>query len=132
MEATQMRLTCGQIPNSTLSLIAIALVAACGGGDGNGGPVAPPPPPPASVTITTGDSPPPRFIPTNATVAAAGMVKWTNGSPVAHNLRATTANWQLNEDLPVGGSFNTTIAQVGTYRYQCTLHADMVGAIVVK
>lgn len=114
----------------SLPILAAAAVflAACGGGDdGPAGPVTP-----TSTLITTGDAPPPRFIPVSATVSAGGRVTWMNGSPVAHNVIATTSNWQLNRDLPVSGQFNTTIAQPGTYGYECTIHPGMAGTIMVE
>jgi len=116
---------------STMAALAIALGAACGGdGDGPSGPSVPAPP--ASIDITTGAAPPPRFIPVTATVAAGGTVRWTNGSPADHDLVATTPNWQLNQPLPLGESFQTTIGQAGTYGYQCTLHPGMVGTIQAR
>lgn len=114
-----------------LGALAIALGAACGGGgDGPSGPE--PAPPPASVDITTGATPPPRFIPASITLAAGGTVRWTNGSPAAHDVVATTPNWQVNQPLPVGASVQTTVGQAGTYGYQCTLHPGMIGTIQVR
>lgn len=113
-----------------LGAIAIALGAACGGG--GDGPSGPEPAPPASVDITTGSAPPPRFIPASITVAAGGTVRWTNASPVDHELVTMTPNWQLNQPLPLGESFQTTVGQAGTYRYQCTIHPGMMGTIQVR
>jgi plastocyanin len=107
-------------------------MAACGGDDG-GNPGDPSPPaPPTSIDITTGASPPPRFIPASTTLASGGTVRWTNGSPADHDLVATTPNWQLNEPLPIGGNFQTTISQAGTYGYECTIHPGMVASIEVR
>ena len=118
----------GRLKSIPLIALTAALLAGCGGGDdGPSGPGTPDP-----IVITTGDAPPPRFIPMNATVEAGGRITWRNGSPVAHNVTATTANWQLNRDLPVGGQFNTTLSQPGTYSYQCTIHAGMTGTVVVQ
>ncbi|CAN5888037.1 hypothetical protein BH20GEM1_BH20GEM1_08920 [soil metagenome] len=116
--------------------LTLALVAHCGGGGGGGGggPIDPPPPPPATLAVTTATAPPPRFIPVSASLAVGGTVTWTNTSPspVRHDLVATTTNWHLGRTLATGESFQTTIAQPGTYRYQCTIHAGMIGSIEVR
>ena len=115
---------------------AIALASACGGGGdgGDGGMTNPPPPPPSSVVISTPSAPPPRFVPASVTLAAGGKVTWKSDSPVEHNIVSTTSNWQLSQSLGPGATFQTTIAQPGTYRYQCTIpgHEGMTGSIEVK
>jgi hypothetical protein len=114
--------------------LVVALVVHCGGGGGGsgGGPIDPPPPPPLAVSITTGTAPPPRFIPVSTSLAVGGTVTWTNASPVAHDLLATTSNWQLSRTLTPGASFQTTVGQPGTYRYRCTIHEGMTGNIEVR
>lgn len=115
-------------------IAAIAFAVACGGGGGDGGNpiIQPPPPPSSSVSITTGSAPPPRFIPVSAELAAGGTVTWTNGSPVNHDLVATTGNWQLGRTLTPGGTFQTIVGGAGSYRYRCTLHEGMNGTIEVR
>ncbi len=115
-------------------LLAALAIRCGGGGGGGGGPVDPPDPAPSSVSITTSTSPPPRFIPASAELAVGGTVTWTNTSPapVVHDVVATTMNWQLSRTLGPGESFQTTIAEAGTYRYRCTLHAGMNGTIEVR
>ena len=119
-----------------LTVLAIVLTARCGGGGGGGGggPIEPPPPAPQAISITTATVPPPRFIPVSTSLAVGGTVTWTNTSPapVNHDLVATTSNWQLSRTLGPGQSFQTTIAQAGTYRYQCTIHQGMTGNIEVR
>ena len=114
-----------------------ALAIRCGGSGGGGGdddPMGPEAPAPSSVAITTATSPPPVFIPKTAELAVGGSVTWTNTSPAPnnHDLVATTSNWQLGRTLSPGASFQTTIAQAGTYGYQCTIHPGMNGTIVVR
>lgn len=112
-----------------LLVVAIMLVAGCGGGDG--GPAAPAPSP-ETIVITTSGAPPPVFIPASATMKVGAKVTWLNGSPAAHNLRATTNNWQLSRDLPIAGRVaNVVMDTPGTYRYECTIHPGMTGTIVV-
>jgi plastocyanin len=63
-----------------------------------------------------------------------GTVTWTNTTPAPalHDLVATTSNWQLGRTLASGESFQTTLAQAGTYRYVCTIHDGMTGTIEVR
>ena len=115
-------------------IAAIAFAVGCGGGgsDGITPPPPPPPPPSSSVSITTGSAPPPRFIPVSTELAVGGTVTWTNGSPVVHDLVATTNNWQLSRTLDPQASFQTTVGEAGSYRYRCTLHEGMNGSIEVR
>ena len=131
-EATTMWLAHRSLYRSIQCAITIALAAACGGEDSVTNPPPPPPPPPSAITIRTPSAPPPRFMPVSATLAVGGTVTWTSGSPVAHDLVATSSNWQLNHALPPGASFQATIGEVGTYRYHCTIHPEMTGTIVVR
>jgi hypothetical protein len=120
--------------HSKIGLIALVIASFvhCGGGGGGNSIIDPPPPPPPAVSVTTGAAPPPRFIPVSASLAVGGTVTWTNGSPVAHDLVATTSNWQLSRTLSPGQSFQATIAQAGTYRYECTIHPGMTGSVEVR
>lgn len=111
----------------------VALAVYCGGGGGgDGGPTDPPDPAPSAITITTPSAPPPRFIPVNASLAVGGTVTWVNGSPVNHDLLATTSNWHLSRTLAPAETFQTTVAQAGTYRYRCTIHERMNGVVEVR
>jgi plastocyanin len=65
-------------------------------------------------------------------VAAGGTVTWTNGSPVNHDVVATTGNWHLSRTLAPGASFQATVGQAGTYRYECTIHPGMAGVVEVR
>ena len=121
-------------------VIMVASVVQCGssGGGGDPDPIGPPGPAPSAVAVTTNTGPPTgRFIPASASLAVGGTVTWTNTTPptpppALHDIVATTSNWQLGRTLAPGESFQTTIAQAGTYRYQCTIHPGMNGTIEVR
>jgi plastocyanin len=119
-----------------IALLVASVTHCSGGGGGGGGDPDPmgPDPAPSTVAITTATSPPPAFIPRTAELAVGGTVTWTNTSPAPnnHDLVATTSNWQLGRTLSPGASFQTTIAQAGTYGYQCTIHPGMNGTIEVR
>jgi plastocyanin len=72
-----------------------------------------------------------RFEPTTVHPAANGLVTWIWGGSYDHNV--------IFQD-GIGNSILRTIgihrrdfrdAAAGTYRYRCTLHAQMVGEVVV-
>lgn len=119
----------------TCLVLGLAIVVQCSSnGGGGGGPNGPQGPAPATLAVTTAMVPPPVFIPVAAELAAGGTVTWTNTSPApnAHDLVATTSNWQLGRTLAPGESFTTTIADPGRYQYRCTIHAGMNGTIDVR
>jgi plastocyanin len=80
---------------------------------------------------------PPGYTPDSITlvVGVNNTVTWTNNDSVHHTVTSTSA--------PSGGDFNSgnmqpgavcthTFTVPGTYQYDCTYHAWMVGTIVVK
>jgi plastocyanin len=116
---------------ATLAL-AIGLATACGGDGGiQDPPPSPPPPPPSAISVTTGSNLPPRFIPTQSTVAVGGTVTFQSGSPVTHNVTSNTDAW-VARTLLAGGSFQLTFATAGDFLYHCTIHDGMTGTIQVR
>lgn len=113
--------------------VGIVSIASCSGGGGGGGgnPIEPPPPLPSAITITTGQSPPPRFIPVNASVAVGGTVTWRNGSPVDHDVLSLSGAWPTTTLAPTE-SFQVSFPQEGEFDYICTIHQGMAGTIVVR
>lgn len=129
-----------QITVARIAFVALlaASITHCGSSGGSGGgdpdPMGPDPAP-SAVTVTTNLGPPAgRFIPASTSLAVGGTVTWTNTTPAPalHDLVATTSNWQLGRTLASGESFQTTLAQAGTYRYVCTIHDGMTGTIEVR
>ena len=112
-------------------VVGIVSIASCGGGGGGENPIQPPPPPPSAITITTGQSPPPRFIPANATLAVGGTVTWRNASPVDHDVLSSSGAWPMTELAPTE-SFQVSFPQAGEFDYICTIHQGMAGTIVVR
>jgi plastocyanin len=118
-------------------MMALAL-AACGGegGGGGGNPVDPKPPvnkPPAeptmSATVATTAS---TFNPQEVNLLKGGTVTWNIGA-VAHNVifsKVTGAPEDIGvmSNAQVSRTFNT----VGSFPYDCTLHAGMTGTVNVK
>ena len=121
---------------SIVGLVAgISLVTSCSSGEDNGGNTGPPPPtpPPSAVTVTTATAPPPIFIPSSITVAVGGTVTWRNTSPAGahHNVTSTTGLFQ-SPDFDPGQTFEQVFPEAGIFPYRCTIHAGMVGTVVVQ
>ena len=82
---------------------------------------------PNTATVTLGPS---SFSPQSVDIAVNGTVTWNNTSGVIHNV-----NFAAGSISDIGdhssGSTARTFGSVGTFDYQCTLHAGMTGTVVV-
>ncbi|HEV2736507.1 MAG TPA: plastocyanin/azurin family copper-binding protein [Longimicrobiaceae bacterium] len=118
---------------------AVLLLAACGGGDGGTGPTPPgenPPPatpvaPVASATVAAGANSN-DFSPREVNLKVGGTVTWTFGAR-PHNAIFQKVNG-APADVPVltNGQAARTFNTVGTFPYDCTLHAGMTGTVRVQ
>ena len=118
-----------------LSLALTALLAACGTAPSAPGTGAPPA---ADVTVTARDM---AFASESVTVAAAGetfTVAFVNEDSMPHNI-AIYADESKSEKLYEGemvtdGSvvYDVPALAAGEYFFDCSLHPDMVGALVVE
>jgi plastocyanin len=73
------------------------------------------------------------FDPPMLTEATGTRVVWTNRDDIPHTIYADRDSRDLrSEVLDTDDSFAVTFAQPGTYRYFCTLHPHMQGAVVVR
>src|SRR3954452_17285010 len=98
-------------------LLAIAL-AGCGAATAD-----PPRRAPAAVEISGF-----RFRPAVETVHAGETVHWHNRGVTLHNVRGVGS---FSRAIRPGASWSRRFTGAGTYRYMCTLHPAMRGAIVV-
>jgi len=98
---------------------------------------------PSPVTFTAQATTPPTsaavdivniaFSPARVVVQVNGTVTWTWGDdPTVHNVTYTAAPGPLpaSSTTKATGTFSTTFTQVGTYRYVCTVHAQMNNGVV--
>jgi plastocyanin len=100
----------------------LLLCVACGGG----GKAAPLPPD----TIRAANF---AFTPSHMTVPVGTTVTWEIDQPDApHNVVSLSGPTSFNSGQPVGkGTFRFTFTTAGTYTYECTVHTNMTGTIVV-
>jgi hypothetical protein len=100
----------------------LVAVAACG----DGGPAAPLPPDTVRVANFA-------FTPSHMVVPLGTTITWEIDQPDApHNVVSLSGPVSFNSGDPVGrGTFKFTFTTAGTYTYECTVHTNMTGTVVV-
>ena len=121
--------------------VVAAVITACGGGGGTE-PQPSPPPCPANTICMTGGAfyTTPASNPPGVSVLRNTPVAWTNTSGVFHNV--TFANSAEAGGVGGGaagnigehasGTNSRQFATPGTKNFQCTLHLNMTGVVVVQ
>jgi plastocyanin len=72
------------------------------------------------------------FSPSNITVTKGTTVTWTNKDAVAHTVTETDGkNGPKSGDLNQNQTYSFTFNQVGTFKYDCSLHPYMTGTVTV-
>jgi plastocyanin len=71
------------------------------------------------------------FVPNPITVAPGGTITWSNTDTTTHDMIADNGAWDSGRIAP-GANFNQTFATRGTIPYHCSIHAGMVGTVVVQ
>jgi len=71
------------------------------------------------------------FAPASITVKAGTTVTWTNRDQEPHTIVSVTGLFR-SAALDTNESFSYKFDRPGTYPYLCTIHAGMVGTIVVQ
>jgi plastocyanin len=70
------------------------------------------------------------YSPTTLTVSVGTTVTWKNTDTIQHSVTSDTGLFDSGLFSP-GGSYTHTFDTAGTYPYHCTIHAGMVGTIIV-
>ncbi len=70
------------------------------------------------------------FVPSTLTVPAGTTVYWISRDIELHTV--VSDNRLFEGSLPVGGSFNYTFTEPGTYGYFCEPHPEMAGVVIVE
>jgi plastocyanin len=72
------------------------------------------------------------FTPANITVKAGATVTWMNMDSVSHIVTETDGKTgPASDPLPNGKSYSFTYKTAGTYKYNCSIHPDMIGTVTV-
>ena len=70
------------------------------------------------------------FNPKTVTIKVGQTVTWTNQDSVSHPLRGDGGI--DSGDMPGGKSYSKTFDTEGTFDYECTVHPQMKGQVVVE
>lgn len=72
------------------------------------------------------------FSPANITVKKGATVTWTNQDTAAHTVTENDSQIGPNSGpLAKDQSYSFTFNTVGTFKYHCTFHSEMVGTVTV-
>ncbi|MFL5733975.1 MAG: dockerin type I domain-containing protein, partial [Chloroflexia bacterium] len=72
-----------------------------------------------------------QFSPQELAVVPGSTVSWFNEGPFTHTSTSDTGVWDSGNVNP-GFSFQFTFNNPGVYPYHCSIHANMVGTIIVQ
>ncbi len=70
------------------------------------------------------------FGPQEVKIKAGTTVTWTNEDDIPHTV--VSPNNFRSQVIDTDGTFSFTFTTLGTYKYFCSLHPHMTGAIVVE
>jgi len=73
-----------------------------------------------------------QFSPPSLTVNRGTTVTWINNDDVPHLIVNVEGRFKQSPVLDTGQTFSATLGKTGRYKYFCSLHPMMQGAIVVK
>lgn len=125
------------VPAMCVALATGLGIAGCGGGGDNGGgssgsssstPTATGGGGAVNTAPTMGDN---FFKPEGITVKAGNTVTWTNDGAVQHTVTADDGTFDSGLVDP-GKTYKQTFKKAGTVSYKCTIHAGMVGKVIVQ
>lgn len=72
------------------------------------------------------------FSPSSITVKKGTTVSWTNKDSATHTVTENDGQTGPNSgDLATGKSYSFTYNTVGTFKYHCSIHPNMVGTVTV-
>jgi plastocyanin len=72
------------------------------------------------------------FDPAMQTARVGDIVQWNNTSSVMHTITFDTEPTLSDPTLQPGSTWTVKFTTAGTYHYHCSIHAGMVGTIVVS
>jgi plastocyanin len=85
--------------------------------------------PVATTTVTISDF---AFSPADIAVKKGDTVTWTNNDAAAHNVAETDGrDGPKSGNLNKGESYSFTFNDVGTFKYNCSIHPQMTGTVTV-
>lgn len=122
-----------QRPRLVVSLILLAVLAACSGGDPGAAPSGDQEPSGTTTVAIAGF----RFDPDRVEVAAGSTVRWENEDEILHTVTQGTPDEPGGSILDgtldgKGTSYETAPGDPGEYPYFCSRHTSMTGTLIVS
>jgi plastocyanin len=115
-----------------VTAVVVAVVTGCGYGNSSSSPTSPTP---SAVTVTIQTNArtlnTAAFVPNPATVVAGGVLTWSNTDSTTHDMVSDTGLWDSGRMAP-GTRFDFTFPSRGSFPYHCSIHAGMVGTVIVQ
>lgn len=71
-----------------------------------------------------------EFSPNNVLITAGTTVFWTNYDSQGHTI--TSENYFDSKTISRGQSFSHKFDEIGEFEYNCKIHEDMIGMIIVQ
>jgi plastocyanin len=115
----------------TVAATVTVVLVGCGSddpGDGGGAPFEVPGDPVPTTEVTLVKSY--RFDPAVISVDAGATVTWTNEDDFPHDVTLLDGSDET-VDLPIGESGSLSFDEAGTVFYQCSIHPQMHGKVVI-
>jgi plastocyanin len=110
-------------------LAAALLLGGCSSGGTGGAPFAVPGTPVATNQVDLPKSL--KYVPAVIEVPVGTTVTWTNHDTMPHTVRLLDGG-DVNKPLAVGGSTTITFTRAATIYYDCSIHPQMHGKVVVS
>lgn len=71
------------------------------------------------------------FSPETITVKVGAKVTWTNKDSAAHTVTGDSDDGPASGTLAQGASYSFTFNKAGTFSYECSIHPNMKGTVIV-
>lgn len=71
------------------------------------------------------------FSPETITVKVGTKVTWTNKDSAAHTVTGDSKDGPASGTLGQGASYSFTFTKAGTFSYECAIHPNMKGTVIV-
>ena len=71
------------------------------------------------------------FSPASITVKVGTKVTWTNKDSAAHTVTGDSNDGPASGTLAQDASYSFTFTKAGTFKYDCSIHPDMKGTVIV-
>ena len=111
----------------------VVLMTGCGGGSTMSTPTTPATPAPVTVSILSSARTlgPAAYVPNPVMVPVGTKLTWSNTDTTTHDMVSDGGVWDSGRIAP-GNQFDFTFQSKGTFPYHCSIHAGMVGTVVVQ